>query len=271
MNTESNTKPAEKIVLALSGGLDSTTLLHFCCKQLQQEVFPVAFLYGQKHSIELRFAKEQVKILQKEGFKVHDLKIVDITFMKDLLIGSSALVDDQIEVPTMKEVIGQAQPITYVPYRNLIFLSIMLSYAEAKKASKVYYGAQAHDEYSGYWDTSMYFVNALNSVSALNRQNNIKIKAPFVSLSKFEEIVLGTIMSVDYSKTWTSYKVIDEENLIADITNPTSVDRIMAFAKTGNIKDPQKYDKPIDWDELFKKHKQDFDVEEILSRVELNS
>lgn len=247
----------KKSVLILSGGLDSVTLLHYIAKYRKEEVYPVAFIYGQKHSIEIKMAQHQADLLKTNN--VHELKIIDISFMKDLLKGSSALIDDTIAVPTLKDVIGEPQPITYVPYRNMLFLTMALSYAEAVGAENVYYGAQKHDEYSGYWDTTMYFVDAMNRVSSLNRLHDIQIKAPFVNLSKAEEIVIGQHLNIDYKKTWTSYKVVDEANEIADAENPTSCDRIKAFATVG-IKDPCSYDKAIGWDTLFDTSIEDYSV-----------
>lgn len=253
----------KKSVLILSGGLDSVTLLHYIAKYRKEEVYPVAFVYGQKHSIEIKMAQYQADLLKSDN--VHELKIIDISFMKDLLKGSSALVDDSIAVPTLEEVIGEPQPITYVPYRNMLFLTMALSYGEAVGASSIYYGAQKHDEYSGYWDTTMYFVDAMNTVSSLNRLHDIQIRAPFVNLSKAEEIVIGDALDIDYKKTWTSYKVVDEANEIADADNPTSRDRIKAFATVG-LQDPCLYDKEIDWADLITKHKQAFNLTEVLNK-----
>jgi len=247
----------KKGVIIVSGGMDSTTLMHYLVKEKKMELYPLAFLYGQKHVVELTMAHEQVETLRREGYKVHKLKVVDMKFMKKLLAGSSALVDDDIEVPILEEVLGEPQPITYVPFRNLIFLSIALSYAEAVGAEFVFYGAQKHDEYSGYWDTTMYFVERVNKVAELNRLHKIKILAPFVNLSKAEEVVIGMNLGVDYSKTWTSYKP-PGENGCADGTTPTDKDRIMAFARVG-VKDPIPYCIEIDWDSLIERYKE-FDV-----------
>lgn len=257
---------SKKAVISVSGGLDSVTLLHFVVKELDYEVFPIAFYYGQKHNLELKMAKLQIEEVQGQGYNVHNLKIVDISFMKDLLGDSNALTSNNVEVPTLEEVVGQPQPITYVCNRNMMFLSIALSYAEACKCNKVFYGAQAHDEYSGYWDCSLYFVERINKVSELNRLNNIKVIAPFVSLHKSEEIVLGIALNINYAKSWTSYKVIDEQYEIADYENPTSRDRIKAFAEVGMI-DPIKYNRDIDWDALFKNYKKEFNYTVIVNKV----
>ncbi len=256
---------SEKAVIILSGGMDSVVLLHYLIKKLNKKVHALSFDYGQKHNIELEMAKKNIEELKEN---IVDWKILDITFMKELLKGSNALTDDNIEVPTLEEVIGEPQPITYVPMRNLMFLTLASAYAEAVGASDVYYGAQKHDEYSGYWDTTSMFRDKLNDVLTLDRKNTIKIKAPFVNLHKSEEVILGNDLGVDFSKTWTSYKVIDIENLIADIDNPTSRDRIKAFAEAG-IPDPQKYNKEINWEELFEKYKKDFTVEEVSKKLVL--
>ena len=241
-----------KSVLILSGGLDSTTLLHYMAKDLE-EVYPISFIYGQKHNIEIDMAKEQVEILKNDGYYIDDLKVIDMNFMGNLLKGSSALMDDDINIPTLEEVLGEPQPITYVPFRNLIFLSIALSYAESVDAEKVYYGAQRHDEYSGYWDTTLYFVKKLNDVAALNRLNKIKIVAPFVNLSKAEEIIIGRKIGVDYSKTWSCYKGSGDGKACGICA--TCKDRIMAFVRAG-IKDEVKYEVNIDWNNLINKHKE---------------
>ncbi len=258
-------RPIEKAVVVLSGGLDSTTLLHYVAKELNYKIYPISFDYGQKHKIELEMAKWQVEKLRKEGYKIAKLKIVDMSFMKDLLKGSSALIDEEIEVPKLEEVLGEAQPITYVPYRNLIMLSIALSYAEAKDCKFVFYGAQRHDEYSGYWDTTIEFVKKVNDVSMLNREHKIKIVAPFVNLHKWEEIILGKHLNVDYSKTWTCYKGPNKEGCACGVC-PTCKDRIKAFAVAG-FKDPICYEIKVNWDELIKKYKKEVEFESIKNKI----
>ena len=246
-----------KAVVSISGGLDSTTLAHFVVKELRNDIYPVSFYYGQKHKIELEMAKYQINELKKVekeyGVKVHDHKIIDISFMKDLLGKSTALVSNDLKVPAMEEIKGnEDQPITYVPFRNTILLSICLSYAEANGCNVVYYGAQERDVY-GYWDCTPEYVDAMNNVIKFNRRSKITIIAPFVTLKKYELVILGTKLGVDYGKTWSSYAVIDEQNLIADNSNPTSFERILAFAQAGLI-DPVKYNTQVNWEELIKMH-----------------
>ncbi len=227
----------EKIVVILSGGLDSTTLVYYLNNK-DYEVSCLSFDYGQKHNIEIEKAKITCKKLNLNH------KIVNLKFMKDLLGNSSALTSDEVGIPTLEEVIGEAQPITYVPNRNTIMLSIATSYAEAIGANKVCFGAQAHDEYSGYWDTTLNFVNKINEVNNLNRENKIKIIAPFVELSKSEEVVLGALLNIPYEDTITCY------NGNNCGTCPTCKDRIKAFAVAGFI-DPL-YN--LDWEKLYNKN-----------------
>ena len=257
-------KLPKKAVVVLSGGLDSTTLLHYVVKELECEVYPISFHYGQRHNVELEMAKWQVSKLKEEGYNIHDLKIVDMGFMKELLRGSSALVDDSIDVPDMKDVENDSQPITYVPYRNLMMLSIALSYAEAVGAEVVFYGAQRQDEY-GYWDTTMEFIKRVNEVSMLNREHKIRIVAPFVNLNKAEEIVIGKELSVDYSKTWSCYVGLSDEGKACGKC-PSCVDRITNFAKVG-IKDPMQYENEIDWDKLIKKYKKEIKLEDVKNKI----
>jgi len=225
-----------KAVISMSGGLDSTTLAHFVVKELKSEIFPISFYYGQKHKIELEMAKYQVNVLKRYG-NVHDLKIVDISFMKGLLGRSTALVSDDVEVPSLDGIRGQEdQPITYVPFRNTILLSICLAYAEANKCDVVYYGAQQRDIY-GYWDCTEDFVERMNKVLELNRKNKIRICAPFLKLRKSEIIKVGLNLGVDYSLTWSCYKGGDKACGVC----PTCVERLKAFSELG-LKDPLEYE-----------------------------
>jgi 7-cyano-7-deazaguanine synthase len=259
-----------KAVVSISGGLDSTTLAHFVVKVLKNDIYPISFYYGQKHKIELEMAKYQVNELKKIGesigVKVHDHKVVDISFMKNLLGKSTALVSDDVKVPTLEEIKGnEDQPITYVPFRNTILLSICLAYAEANKCDIVYYGAQQRDIY-GYWDCTPEYVEAINHVTELNRRNKIKVIAPFINLKKGEIVVLGTGLGVDYSKTWSSYAVVDEENRIADSSNPTSQERILAFAQAGLV-DPVKYNTEINWEVLIKNYNLNISYKDVHNKV----
>ncbi len=243
----------KKIVIILSGGLDSSTMLYYY-KNKNYDVSALTFFYGQKHNTEIECAKN---ICRKTN-TLH--KVIDLNFMKDLLEGSNALTTDSIQVPTLQTVIGDPQPITYVPYRNQLMLSIALSYAETIQATMVCFGAQKHDEYTGYWDCTPRFVDAINNVSSLNRKNKIKVVAPFVEMSKSEEIILAKHCGLNFADTISCYKGTNCGEC------PTCKDRIKAFCVAGE-KDPIKYSVDIPWEENIKKYKQDLKLESIVEKI----
>lgn len=233
-------------VLVLSGGLDSTILAYKVHSELKEgeKLFAITYNYGQRHSNEIDKAK---LTCQKLGI---DHRIIDISFIGDIIAPVSALSNKkEVAMPTIKDTIGQPQPVSYVPYRNLLLTSMAMTFAESNKADEVYLGLQSVDEYA-YWDTSTSFVKALNDVSALNRLNKVEIKAPFVSMTKKDEILLGLTLNVPFEDTWTCYS--GEEGHGACGTCPSCSERIMNFAKAG-LKDPCPYAKEIDWDKLIAK------------------
>ena len=149
-----------------------------------------------------------------------------------------------IDMPNIKEVLGDPQPVTYVPFRNMIILSLAFAEAEVQKCDKIYTGLQVHDEY-GYWDTTQKFVDSMNAVATQNRQNTIEIIAPFSQLSKADEIEiaieLGQFDLLRY--TMTCY---EPKGLLSCGKCPSCAERIMNFMKVGK-KDPIPYDIEIDW------------------------
>ena len=223
-----------KGVVLLSGGLDSVTLLHQAVKDLGAEnVYALTTNYGQKHSIEIEMAKWNCKKLKVQH------KILDISFLGDVVAPVSTLVSNtDIAMPTIQDVLGDPQPPTYVPFRNLILHSIALSFAESNGCEKVYLGIQAHDLYS-YWDTTPDFMNAVNEVAKLNRHHLIMMDAPFVNLEKADEIKIGLSLGVDYSKTWTCYTGPDKDGYACG-TCPSCAERRGAFKKLGMV-DPVEY------------------------------
>ena len=224
-----------KAVVLVSGGMDSTTLLHYVIKELAySEIYALSYNYGQKHSKELQMAQWQCEQLPA----VKDYMSLDIRLVAGLTKGASALTDGDIAVPALEN-IAQAdldQPLTYVPNRNMIMLSLAAAYAESRGCTEVFYGAQAQDEY-GYWDCTKTFVEQINQVLSLNRKNPVQIKAPFTSKSKTEELRMGLDMNIDYSKTWTCYRGGEKACGVC----PTRVERLKAFSDL-NIKDPLIYE-----------------------------
>jgi 7-cyano-7-deazaguanine synthase len=157
-----------KIVVTLSGGMDSAVLL-FKAAELADEVHTISFNYGQRHKRELECVEKQladIKNLYPDT--VFHNKLLDTTFIREMAPVSS-LTNDNIDTPNVNDMMGEAQPKSYVPFRNLMFLSMLCSYAEAVGAGEVWYGAAQADSLAGYWDGSEEFVNQLNTVTALNR------------------------------------------------------------------------------------------------------
>lgn len=223
-----------KAVVLVSGGLDSTVLLHAVVKDSGAEnVHALNLDYGQRHAIELAYA-------------VHNAREVEVPFTCMYLdqifshFKGSALLDPKIAVPNIKDVLGNPQPITYVPFRNTIFLSIALGFAESHGASAVYYGAQLQDEY-GYYDTTQEFIDRINSLATLNRLNRITIFAPLAKNKKADNIRLGLELGVDFSKCWSCYNPKKRVgNSYACGTCPTCSERLNGFKEVGQ-KDPLPY------------------------------
>jgi 7-cyano-7-deazaguanine synthase len=216
-------------VIIVSGGLDSVTLLHHLVKEEKRKPAVITFGYGQKHHQEVACAQVQAREL---GCNRHLL--LDLSLLQPLF-AASALVSSDIAIPAASEVVGDPQPATYVPNRNMIFLSLAAAYAETCGVADVYYGAQRHDIY-GYWDTTPQFLSRLNELFQLNRQTPIKIQAPFVNYSKTDILRVGLALAVDYAATWSCY----EGGAAACGCCSTCVERLNAFAEVGAT-DPVPY------------------------------
>lgn len=223
----------------LSGGLDSTILLYLLKHKYKDNVLAFSVDYKQRHSIELEMAKKTCEELSVPHM------VVPLHFYGDMISKVSSLSDSKIvEMPTIEDVLGQPQPVTYVPFRNLLFTTIALSFAEATQCDSIFIGLQAHDLYS-YWDTTPEFIERLNKIADLNRENRIQIYAPFVNLNKKEEIIIGKELGVNFKNTWTCYTGPDE-NGQACSTCPSCSERIKNFMDAGLI-DPIKYKNEIPW------------------------
>jgi len=218
----------------LSGGMDSTVLLHHVVKTLGRDpVHGLSFHYGQRHARELESATWQSETL---GIASH--KVVNTTFLGDLVKEGSTLVVGGAPVPDF-DALEEAeldQPPTYVPNRNMTLLSIAAAYAEAMGIRTVYYGAQAHDEY-GYWDCTADFLERLNAVLALNRRDAVGVEAPFVGKRKSELVAMGLELGVDFAYTWSCYRGGET----ACGTCPTCRERRNAFSDAGET-DPLRYE-----------------------------
>ena len=221
----------KKAVVLLSGGLDSTTALYLAKKE-GFEVYAISFDYGQKHDKELECAKA---IAEEEG--VADYIVVK-TNMNTW--GGSALTDSSIEVPE-GNIDSKEIPVTYVPARNMIFLSFAASYAEVVGAQDIFIGVSEVD-YSGYVDCRQEFLDSmektinLGTVCGAEQGKKIKIRAPFINMTKAEEVKLGMELGVDYGKTWSCYNGGEEACGTCDSCKL----RLAAFENAGH-KDPIKY------------------------------
>jgi len=187
-----------RAVILLSGGLDSATVLAIA-KEHQRECLAMSIVYGQRHGIELRAAQ---RVADAIGVAEH------VVFPLDLRVfGASALTSD-IDVP--KDVAGAPGiPVTYVPARNTIFLSLALGYAEAKNADEIWIGVNAVD-YSGYPDCRPDFIDAFQQVILQGTRSGVehgtpRIVAPLITMSKAEIIRRGVELGVDYAITHSCY------------------------------------------------------------------
>ena len=216
-------------VAIVSGGMDSVTLLHYLVKEQKRSPAVITFIYGQKHHKEIAYAQAQAALL---GCREHLL--LDLSPLKTIFTGSALIAGGQA-IPNALDVIGDPQPPTYVPNRNVIFLALAAAFAETQGVSDIYYGAQRHDIY-GYWDTTPQFLEQLNNVYRLNRKAPIQILAPFVTYSKTDILRIGLELEVDYSKTWSCYEGQD----VACGHCPTCAERLQAFQNLG-LTDPLPY------------------------------
>lgn len=191
-----------KAVVLLSGGLDSTTVLAIAA-QLGFEVYALSFRYGQRHSFELEAAK---RIAARYGVSRHVIFDVDLS-----QFGGSALTDD-IAVPKKRPAESMADeiPVTYVPARNTVFLSLALAWAETLGARDVFIGVNALD-YSGYPDCRPEYIEAFSRMADLatkagvEGRQHLTIHTPLIHLSKAEIVRRGRELGVDYSLTSTCY------------------------------------------------------------------
>lgn len=235
-------------LVILSGGLDSSiaTMLAVA-KYGKERVSALSFNYGQKQVAELTKAAKLCEIL---GI-AH--KVLDIRYFGELVKPMSANIGgSDVAMPTIKDVLGDPQPKTYVPFRNLLLMSNALATAEVAGADTIICGLQVHDEY-GYWDTSQKFVDSVNAVAAQNRQKQIKILAPFAHLSKRQELQLAQEMDMFWALEHTLTCYNPHEDGASCGVCPSCAERIAAFAKIG-VADPVTYGRLINWQKLFDKY-----------------
>jgi 7-cyano-7-deazaguanine synthase len=188
-----------KAVVLLSGGLDSTTALAWAIKKKGWDCSTLAFDYGQRHSIELQASKRIA-----DFYHIQDHRVISVDLS---VIGGSALTSD-LDVPK-DDAENVDIPITYVPARNLVFLSLAAGLAETVGAEKIVIGANVVD-YSGYPDCRPEFLNAFAQTALLGTKagaqgGSLEVVAPLIALDKSEIIDLGLSLGVDYALTRSCY------------------------------------------------------------------
>lgn len=192
----------KKALVLLSGGLDSTTALYVAQEQGFDELYAITFEYGQKHDKEIKAAKAVAKAA---GVKEH--KFVKI--MLNQWDGCS-LTDEKMDIHD-GDINRTTIPDTYVPARNMVFLSVAASYADALDITDIFIGVSEVD-YSGYVDCREEFIRSmeqtinLGTVLGAEKKQKITLHAPFMHMTKADEVRLGNRLGVDYSLTWTCYR-----------------------------------------------------------------
>jgi 7-cyano-7-deazaguanine synthase len=182
-----------KAVVLLSGGIDSTTTLYYA-KSKGCKCFALIFDYGQRHRREIRSA---VAVTKRASVAYRVVRI-------ELPWKGSSLLDKKIKVPVKRKL--QGIPSTYVPARNIIFLSFALSYAEAIGARAIFIGANAVD-FSGYPDCRPEFYRAFQKVIARGtKARRIKVLTPLIDMPKAQIIALGLKLKAPLELTWSCYK-----------------------------------------------------------------
>lgn len=228
---------SKKAVVLLSGGLDSTTVLAIAKSQGYQ-TYALSFCYGQRHDIELKQAE---KIATHFGVVEHAIINIDLR-----RIGGSALTSD-ISVPKQRSLPEMEKniPITYVPARNTVFLSLALGWAEVLGAADIFIGVNALD-YSGYPDCRPEYIAAFEKLANLATSAGVenrlefKIHTPLIKLTKAEIIEQGLALGVDYSLTHSCYDP-NIEGLACGCCDSCQL-RLKGFQQAG-ITDPIKYQK----------------------------
>lgn len=196
------TEHQKKAVILLSGGLDSATVVAMA-KDQGYACYTMSFDYGQRHRAELNAAARVARDLGVVQHKVIGLNLDGM--------GGSALTDTSVNVP---ETLGEGIPVTYVPARNTVFLSLALGWAEVLEARDIFIGVNAVD-YSGYPDCRPEFIEAFERLANLATKagvegNGFTIQAPLQNMSKAEIVKAGVALGVDYGLTVSCYQADDE-------------------------------------------------------------
>ncbi len=222
-----------KAVVLVSGGLDSTTCLAIAREQ-NFDLYALTLNYGQRHDHELNSARMVI-----DFFNIHDHSIIDIDLAQ---FGGSALTD-QIDVPKKRDLSDMDEiPVTYVPARNTVFLSLALAWAEVLGSFDIFIGVNALD-YSGYPDCRPEYISSFEKTANLATKagvsgSSFKIHTPLIDMTKSEIIKVGLDLGVDYSLTSSCYDP-DQEGNPCGLCDACYL-RLKGFKETG-ITDPLNY------------------------------
>ena len=222
-----------KAVVLVSGGLDSTTCLAIA-RELNFDLYALTLNYGQRHDHELNSAR-----LIIDFFNIHDHCIIDIDLAQ---FGGSALTD-QIDVPKKRDLSDMDEiPVTYVPARNTVFLSLALAWAEVLGSFDIFIGVNALD-YSGYPDCRPEYISSFEKTANLATKagvagSSFRIHTPLIDLTKSEIVKVGMDLGVDYSLTSSCYDP-DQEGNPCGLCDACYL-RLKGFKEAG-ITDPLNY------------------------------
>ncbi|MBD8828209.1 7-cyano-7-deazaguanine synthase QueC [Pseudomonas sp. CFBP 13602] len=225
-----HTQHEKKAVILLSGGLDSATVVAMA-KAQGYACYTMSFDYGQRHRAELDAA---ARVARDLGVIQHKVIGLDLDGM-----GGSALTDTSIDVP---ETLGEGIPVTYVPARNTVFLSLALGWAEVLEARDIFIGVNAVD-YSGYPDCRPEFIEAFERLANLATKagvqgNGFTIQAPLQNMSKADIVKAGVALGVDYGLTVSCYQADDQGQACGKCDSCRL--RAEGFAAAG-VSDPTRY------------------------------
>lgn len=220
----------KRAVVLLSGGLDSATVLAIA-KADGYDCHTISFDYGQRHRAELAAS---AVLSEKLGAIEHKVINIDLT-----AIGGSALTDTSIAVPEQEQ---EGIPVTYVPARNTVFMSIALGWAEVLEAEAIFVGVNAVD-YSGYPDCRPEYIDAFEKMANLATKSGVEghpltIATPLIDLSKQDIIKRGTALGVDYGLTVSCYQADDNGRACGQCDSCRF--RRQGFEQAG-ITDPTRY------------------------------
>ncbi|MGQ9759674.1 MAG: 7-cyano-7-deazaguanine synthase QueC [Candidatus Methanomethylicaceae archaeon] len=204
-----------KAVVVFSGGPDSTTVLYLAIKR-GYKAYPITFDYGQMAKREIYAAK---RIADRLGL---ELRIIDLSALKEIYLGATSLVDERIEMRKefSKEII--------VPFRNGIMLSVAVAYAQSIGANYVFYGAQGSDE-PYYPDCRGSFIRAFQKAAMLGTGSKVVVRAPLNKMKKHEVLKLGEKLGVPFEMTWSCYRAGDKHCGICE----SCLNRKNAFREAG--------------------------------------